>query len=525
MNLILTRCDSVLPGSFIRLMLVGLIACASLHYSHAQSGYNYTYDTGVSLRFLSIDTDHNNLYLSGFYRREVSAYQSGFIASFDTLGGLRWWTEILDDSSSISAEKESGICIRQDHGVAIQFVYLYRPSIGMAILDSTGKVEYIIEYSEESGGISSRDIIEVPDGYLITGWTSKPPQFLTDAFILKTDRQGNQKWLRIYGHPVYEENSRTITMVDSNTYVISGTRYQSQQEPKFNHGWAFAIDSLGNKKWEWEADEEEIPNKGIGSMQYDSPHKEWIYVTFLERPTTYPGEDYDVLAPVLVRRDSMMNLISYQEYGPYAINHYMGVLEPSHDGGWVAAGSYTRTTDDFVSPIRSQSGRVMKLSNDGTLEWSVIDTAFYHSELGSRSYLSGVTESPSGSVYAVGWANNYDDNGVYRSFGWLLKITKDGCVDTLCTTISLLDQIKNPEVRVKAYPNPASDYLIVEIHEDIPDAEYIELFDPVGRLVMRTDAHAGVNVLSLQEAIGGLHVWRVSDSRHRILSSGMIVVQ
>jgi len=231
------------------------------------------------------------------------------------------------------------------------------------------------------------------------------------------------------------------------------------------------------------------------------------------------------MVPIIVQRDSAMNLISYQEYGPYAINHYMGVLEPSHDGGWVAAGSYTTTTDDYVSPIRTQSGRVVKLKNDGTLEWSVIDTAFFHNELGSRSYLSGVTESHSGSVYAVGWANNFDEEGAYRSFGWLLKITADGCVDTLCTTTSILDQLQDREQKVKVYPNPATDYMIAEIGENTPNAKYIELFDPVGQLVTRMDLRAGVNVLSLRDVVSGLYVWHVLNENGSAVGTVKIIVQ
>lgn len=514
------------PDIFIRLAIGVIIVLFSLQSALCQFGYNITYDTGVALRILSIESKLDHIYLSGFYRKSETDYQSGFVASIDTLGIIKWWSEIHDDSSSITKNIESGISLSANNSIALPFGYFNRPSFGFTIIDSFGIVKHTQEYPQDSGSVTSpMDIIETSDGYIITGWSSKPPLYRTDAFILKTDKIGNEQWIRFIGHPVYEENARSITKVNSNYYVISGTRFQRDIEPTFSYGWAYALDSLGNQLWDWVADPGELPNKGIMSMQYDSLNHEWVYFTLFERPTTYPGETYDVLVPVFVRRDSALNLISYAEFGPYAIHHYMGALESSRDGGWIAAGRYTTTTDDYVSPLSSESGRVMKLSNDGTNEWSVIDTAFFHPELGSRSYLSGVTESPSGSIYAVGWANNYNENEVYRSYGWLLKITKDGCIDTLCTTSSLAQQIHDRDSKVKVYPNPATDYLIVDFRDQPFNNPSFELYDLVGHLILKEAVHEGVQSFNLEDAVRGMYLWRVTDGNQNELESGKLLVK
>jgi hypothetical protein len=410
----------------------------------------------------------------------------------------------------------------------VPFVYFGGSSFGLVLLDSIGRIEAVREYPRDSGSVSSPyDVVALSDGYLITGWTSKPPLFRTDAFVLKTDKLGEYKWLREYGHVVHEEIIRTITVVNSNLIILSGTRYEIESEPNFHHAWVCAIDSLGNKLWEWEANEEEIPHRGIMSMQYDSLNDEWVYVSFIEKPVFVEdlGRDVGLYAPVLVRRDSAMQLLSYDKYGPYSYKGYMGSLVKSRSGGWIAAGNTTCLTEE--SPYNNcniESGRVIKLSPEGELEWSVIDTAFYNTELGSRSYLSGVTESPTGSVYAVGWANNYDSAGVYRSYGWLLKITADGCVDTLCTTTSLMEQIWDLGQKVKVYPNPATDYIVFEIADSADNLRAV-VCDMQGRELSTINCGPGANVMMLDQCFSpGLYLWRVLNVRGAITGSGKFMV-
>ncbi len=495
-------------------------------FCFGQGGYNLSYDQGKSLRFFSIEYFNEHLFIAGIHTLNPGAFQEGFIASFDTLGSLIHWSAIIDDLSPVTLNEESSHLICDSNIIAIPHGILHRPSIGMIRVDINGDILSMNEYDRPAGSVTSpRDITKVEDGYLITGWTTKLPDYLTDAFVLKTDLEGNQLWFRRYGLPGLRENPRTITVVDPNFYLISGTRYIENQTPRYYRGWAVAIDSLGNVLWEWVADPEDVPHEGVIAMQYDSERREWIYVTTLRRPTMYPDRDYDLMAPYYVRRDSNMQLIDYREYGPYAINHYFGVLEQSRDGGWIAAGRTTRTTDDYISPVSSASGRVVKLSYDGTLEWSVIDTAFYDPVLGSSSYLSGITESPTGSIYAVGWARKPDELGVDRSFGWLLKITADGCVDTLCTTTSLLDHIDRLQNPVRIYPNPAHDYVTIDAVPGMKEAARIHFYEITGRIISSRDILPGQTTIDTRSWPQGVYLWKVVQGDGVALQTGKLVIQ
>ena len=516
------------PRSMLQCILSGFLMHFIVVISLSQGGFNHVLDEGVSLRFISIASSEDVIYISGFYRLSQSSYQQGFVAALDSTGGIDWWHEIGGDTVSITMEKESGIGVLPNRSIAVPFMYVGRNSFGVTVIDSGGNIENttIYEHAQYLSMIP-KDIVLIPDGFVVTGIVQFP-DFDVDAFVLRTDKSGNLIWMKTFGHPVYWENSRTVYVVNQDTYVVSGTRYSWEQEPIFYHGWVCAIDSLGNKKWEWEANEDEVPHRGIMSIQYDKDLIQWICLSFIQKPVFVPdlGREVDLSVPVVAHRDSNMQLLTYQEYGPYSYNGYMGVLEKSLLGGWIAAGNITCLTEEVpYNDCNIESGRVLRIGANDSLEWSVIDTAFFHPELGSRSYLSGVTESPSGSVYAVGWANNYDDQGVYRSFGWLLKITADGCVDTLCTTTSLLEEIRHREQMVMIYPNPASGYLIAELHEQVQKDAYLELVDISGRLVLRERLTKGQHQIHLDNTMPGMYIWRLIDEEMRLLSSGKLVIE
>jgi len=196
------------PDIFIQMKIVVIILLLSLQSALSQSGYNTTYDIGVALRFLSVESTKDNIYISGFYRKSSSDYQSGFVASVDSLGQLQWWSEISDDSSSLSVSSESCFSLSGNNIIVFPFVYFNRPSFGVAILNAFGSIESIQEYPQDSGSVTSpRDILEIADGYLITGWTTKPPLYYTNGFVMKVNFDGKKQWMHEYGHPVGRPSS------------------------------------------------------------------------------------------------------------------------------------------------------------------------------------------------------------------------------------------------------------------------------------------------------------------------------
>lgn len=171
-------------------------------------------------------------------------------------------------------------------------------------------------------------------------------------------------------------------------------------------------------------------------------------------------------------------------------------IKPTPDGNWVAVGYLIPyiPEDPEVSPW--QGGVLHKFSPEGDSIWTVLDTAFYHPLYGLENKLGGAAVLPSGSVVAVGYANSFD-GADFKSWAWVLKVDKDGCVDTLCTVVGSGEaspMFEPMEVRVS--PNPASE--TTQIHLPRPFApSRIRVFNLLGQLVYEENITGGTSALSI----------------------------
>ncbi|HLF65819.1 MAG TPA: T9SS type A sorting domain-containing protein [Saprospiraceae bacterium] len=479
----------------------------------AQSGYNKTYDYGVAQSMLAIRYYNDSLNVYGIIFFDTQSRQKCFIVQLDTMGGVLKWINIEDPKGdSHLSSQPGGAMIKNGKGIVVPVDLIGQARSGIGIINNEGILDSFVQYdygSDRSTSIYS--VIECYDGdYIFTGWASRLNYDL-DAFVLKTTADGEKKWLKYYGVNGLREIGFSIVEVNENEYVIGGV--------KDSKSYIFAIDSLGNKKWEWmHPDTTEVTVKSL----HKEANGDWTYLSHTYRPTTYPVDPpYLVYIPMFIRRDSSMNLLVRKEIGPYAYMNEAFTMIPSRDGGWITAGTTSTVTDNGpADSVLTLYGRVVKLDEDGDSVWEMKDTAFF-SQYFSKSYLSGIAEAPTGSIYAVGYSEHPTD-GVWRSYGWLLKITADGCVDTLCTTTSLLDQLYGKQAQINVYPNPTAGYVIFDLSEDIYD-RYAEIFDMHGRRVARQVLQPGKNVIMLNET-PGLYAWRVEDRDGDLIDSGKLVL-
>jgi hypothetical protein len=255
-------------------VLVWVSFCLLADVATSQGGYNFIYDQGYSHKIHAINYGANDkLYISGIINTSDSTFQGVFVAAMDTLGNVVYWKNILDpDTTAILAtSKETGMTTTDKDLTILPLNFLGRNSIGVAIVRADSVM--LKEYPQDTLLVMiPHDIIECPGGFLLCG-DAQMLDYNVDAAVMKIDERGSVLWARTYGHPVHWEGTRTIIAKDSDTYVVSGARYQWDRDPIFSHGWVLAIDSLGNKLWEWEANENERPNEAIRSIQYNSSNK------------------------------------------------------------------------------------------------------------------------------------------------------------------------------------------------------------------------------------------------------------
>jgi len=181
--------------------------------------------------------------------------------------------------------------------------------------------------------------------------------------------------------------------------------------------------------------------------------------------------------------------------------------------GWLAIGSvpvkYELPPDQSYNAL---SGWFIRFDSTATPVWSRVDTAFWSIQTGSTNHLYDAVELPSGSIIACGYSRTYEPAG--KGWGWLVKISPDGCVDTLsCATLQAPAHLL-PEARVNIYPNPATSWLHIESQDGIL-WDKIELLDMSGR-VLQTLYSVAEHRLDVSGLDAGLYVLRLTKAQRSV---------
>ena len=320
-------------------------------------------------------------------------------------------------------------------------------------------------------------IIETSDGYLICG-AIQLPDFSVDIFVMKIDLEGNKEWEKFYGDPDVNEICWQIFQLENNEFIISGG-HSNIQGPTLPFWWAqswiFAIDSLGNKLWEFEGPKnEEINAVGI----QHTPDGNWIYGS-----GTFEllGNNEWGSRSKIVCRDSNMNLLWETVISPttYSTNTIVDI-KPSPDGNYVVIGRWS--TPQVPGEVNYRGGSISKISPEGELLWNNIYSGYPTNVPGSRNFLGGVVILPSGSIVATGYSQRFHPTYVAPQ-GWVIKISPDGCVvDTLCLT-SAVEELEQSEEEVTVFPNPATDYVVFQAQSETGIFFNIAITDLMGKLV------------------------------------------
>jgi hypothetical protein len=343
------------------------------------------------------------------------------------------------------------------------------------------------------------------------------------VFVIAADRLGNELWRRYYGVPEVSSLFESAVKMSENEIVIgSGFNGNSSNDESgiWSKPWIFAIDSLGNVLWEWKGEEHGGHNWTAKNLRKTSDGG-WIYTPGLRyltevAPTVY----YSEFTPQLVKRDSAMILkwtMDYdsglRNYETYFTDVYIDELDQLHMAG---------NQGIFYGEFDALAGRVVKASALYETEalWEVVDTGLW-STGSSKSYLAGITVAKSGSVFACGRTRVAGS-----SRGWLIKITADGCIDTLCMTTSLTDLIVQDAYKFNIYPNPSQGRFTIEADQQSPGDYVFTLYDIYGRLVEQERFDHTATIYAPGGTPPGVYAYVIRDeTTGRQLQSGKMVIE
>ena len=461
-----------------------------LSAAQAGGGFStlYLYKGERSTTFSDVISSGDTLVAYGIsYTGDSSSYTGVVLALFDTLGNSIGEYTQLPPQNELMLQWYDNDLIKLNNGYACTGILYGTRRAFLSIFDKNGNLTFSNGYGINGIlSIFSQRLIEMDDhGFLLGGFAQKL-DYSSDNFIKRISSTGNLIWSKAYGEAGKDDLMQSLIKIDNNNFVIGGNRHAPQGTPLlsfWSNNWIFAIDSMGLLKWEWFGP----TNKEIAVVGLQqTTNRDWIYASYTYKVVS-PGE-WESQCKV-VRRDSNFNLIwerILSPIGSYA--NRLGDFAPTPDGNWIASGTWAYKTGPSQDDIAFYNC-LYKLNDQGDTLWGVQLKA--PPGYDGVSSPGGFTVLPSGSVV---WALRYDryEPQPALSFGWLIKVDNDGCVDTLCQTSWLMPEPPVPkEMRLRVYPNPASTEVTFEIPQ-LSGPALLKVFDLSGKLVWSGESRSSV---------------------------------
>jgi len=302
---------------------------------------------------------------------------SGWVIKLDKWGNEEWRTiETEIQGPSVYDFGITGVCQTHDGGYIVsaackrledlQYGFLWK-------LAANGETEwfnsaYTGEYMNKWYVILPWDILPVVNGYIVTGaawYLGDDYLFDVDAFLMKTDLNGDVVWQQIYRYGEHHDEGRAFCPTPDGGYLIVGnvnTILYGVPSPVDGDIWLIKTDAEGNLEWE---------------KTYGGPSDEWIMTKdifqtsdggFIANSMT---SSYGVIGSskwnvCLQKFDEDGNELWNRTYGKANQGDTSWSMDTTSDGGFVFAAA--KNHNGFMAP--KDSMWLVKTDGNGNVEWS-----------------------------------------------------------------------------------------------------------------------------------------------------------
>jgi hypothetical protein len=467
---------------FNKILVCFVFSTFCLYPLHSQSGFNKVVDFegDRSNNFDGIIYYHDKIYVSGNAYIASDSLWGVTISVFDTLGNKLWEKVFLDSSktSHLISNTPTSFHITGEGKIMIPFYVYMRNNLGFIMLDSLGKELARTEFPNDQLSIFPGDVFDYGNDIFLIGLIQRVNDF-NDIYLIKTDSLGKFKWIKYYGAYGYNELFGNVLDNKDGTFTISSSTYSPtyDYEPIGTNGWIqpwiFTIDTSGNKVWEWRGSHNDPDTHGGGPC-YRMKNGDWIVVSHEYKYNNQHEFWFNASLPTITMFDSLFNRrwkIIYMDnyYGQF--DKIINLEFNSIRNEIVTIG---QRTYDYSWDYSELEPWVLKINTDGEILLDKCDTVLSGLDHEVVHFTGGEALSPSGSIYATGRVE-----ALGREFGWILKMTPDGCIDTLCITTPVNEPFPDT-YQLSVYPNPASDFISIETQEPLTT---LEVYDMTGHLV------------------------------------------
>lgn len=355
-------------------------------------------------------------------------------------------------------------------------------------------------------------LMEVNHGFFVLAKKTQPNNTLAyDVELIRTNTEGQEIWRKQYGKYEYTETAEGILKISENEFLLYGSYYPypdwddpSWPQSTWSSDYFLAIDSSGNELWSRYGDSTEITAFVVDGILM--PDSSIIYISGTWEPDNGAYNSQAMIA----RRDKDMNLIWQRKIGYLGGNQLLMDLEMTPDSNFIASG-FAKLVDYPAYP----KGIHFKFSAEGDSIWIRGDSI----TMSDKLKIISTEIHPNGSIFSVG-----DYRAPYGKYGGvIMKITPDGCVDTLnCFPLDVSGVDREELEELLIYPNPAHNFIQFNLPLGFSKGS-IEIIDLLGRVFVRQNIVEEQQKVDIKGLPVGIYMYRIFGKNGEIINTGKIL--
>lgn len=350
--------------------------------------------------------------------------------------------------------------------------------------------------------------------FLVVGITDQNGPF--NAFVLRTDEQGNELWRRIYAYsPTSEGGIGSITLAHGGDLFTGGTRSNT---PGNADRWVQRLNARGEVEWqiswggEWSEGATQVATLADGNI-------------FVCGGKGYAA-DFMENRPYLAKLDSTDgSLIWEHEYGPAALTTLFFAGKETPTGDLIACG--------VTYAEQGQKGLLLRTNSQGDSLWM---RSYYYQDsviTNGQGRFYDVLPTPDGGFIAAGAVYNpvqAPNPPGYSQDTWVVKVDAQGCIVPGCDGVGVSEVATNLLGAFSVFPNPAAHGGAVTVQLKLPasvadQALLLHIVAMDGRLVLQQRIVGnGEHTLALDKLAAGTYHVHIT-AQQKWLTGGKLVIQ
>jgi len=468
----------------------------------SQVTFNKVYDDSLTLdaSFSLICDDDSNFYLVGQNTNDVH------IQKVDALGNIVF-KRVFDYAPDFGIEKAVDGNIINNNLLVIGTLYdtIYNlADVFLIKLNLNGSLVWHKKINQSKSEFAQK--IAVSDSAIyIAGYVDDSTFTQTDALLIKTDLNGNLKWIKTFGDTTLQVFYGVAIDLDGNVVLTGQSAPTTWLDPDI---YLVKIDPNGNLIWEKHL------NTGYADVGNDvivNTNNEYVIAGTSNTPSGNANG-------YLLKTDKNGVKIWDKHISRGAGNMGFNAVHINKDGNYVMAGN----TPDYNQMTTTSVGWMVLADTMGDTLWS---KTYTHYGGTTQNVFLDVIPTFDGGFAACG----YIINGALpqKNDMWLVKtdcMGNDSLWDTTaCPLIStsLNDYAFNNEVSI--YPNPASTSFTLAIDFAATFPLQLAISDLSGKLLQRIEVTQSNQKIDVSTLASGMYLYQLENNH--LLATGKFVKQ